>query len=266
MTIPKSSTGIYHIVLGSVSEIGIFNERSDYKKFMETMKLYKTSLKVKILGYSLSPLVVHLVLHDKNDNLSEFISRVEETYSVYYQRKRFVNRVFHHSIKIKAIESYEAFVNIYKYIHKVGENSFKRFQIYDNHKKDEYLDGDYVLSALGSNKDKAKKEMAEISVQEYSEPYTIYMKEMEYFCEEKKSIRIKRAEEFLDQFLEKNSLAYSDLDKEEHYSKKLDLIKEYRDYTDLSYRDIGSILDLSHTSIIRLWRKAHERDIINGIS
>ena len=266
MTIPKSSTCIYHVVLGSTSQIGIFKERSDYKKFMDVMRLYKASLNIKVLGYSLSPLIVHLILHDRNRNLYKFISSVQETYLVYFQKKYFVKSVFHHTVKAKPVESYDSFVNLYKYIHKMGENSYKRFQMYDSIKKDEYIDGDYVLSAFGSNREKAKVEMNSISVQECPEYYGEYVKKMEHFNEGKKSIRIRRAEKFLCLFLDDNNMVFSDLEKEDFYNKKLELIREFRDKTDISYRDIGEILELSHTSIIRLWKIANERANINCFS
>ena len=266
MTIPKSSTGIYHVVLGAINEGGVFRKRDDYKKFMEIVRIYKESLGIRLLGYSLTPLVVHLVVRDKKSKLMEFLNLIIETYTAYYSKQYFLKDVFHNQKKIKAIDDYETFKNIYKYIHKFGENSLKRFQIYDFDKKDLFLDGDYVLSAFGVDNEQSINEMNKISVLETSEIYKVRMSEMEYFAEEKKTMRIKRAEKFMKSFLDKNNIEVVDLNDDEYYNNKLDLIKAFRRDTDLSYRDIGTILGMSHTSIIRLWKIAHERDITSIIS
>ena len=138
----KSSTGIYHAVLGAASSKWLFCERSDYKKFMEITKMYKTSNEIKLLGYSLSPLVIHLILHDKKGRLTMFIKEVKDTYSIHYQHLYSEGRVFHHVDKVKPVESYDAFVNLYRYIHKQGMNSLARFKAYEKQKKDAYLAGD----------------------------------------------------------------------------------------------------------------------------
>ncbi|MBN2260137.1 MAG: hypothetical protein JW702_06315 [Clostridiales bacterium] len=266
MNIPNSTTGIYHIVLGTRIEDGVFKEREDYKRMMEIIKLYKESFGVKLLGYSFTPLLVHLIVNDKKGNLGEFIHLIVETYTAYFYKAYFISEIFHNKIKVKSIDSYEVFTDTYKYIHKMGENSLKRFQIYDFKNKDIYLDADYVLSALGSKKDTSKEEMNKLSVMEISERYQIQMKELEYFPQEKKTKRIQRAEKFMESFLTKHHIALDDLNKEDYFNKKLELIRSFRNQTDLSYRDIGEILGMSHTSIIRLWKKAYEQDIISHVS
>lgn len=262
----KSSTGIYHVVLGAASSKGLFCERKDYKKFMDVVRMYKASHGIKLLGYSLSPLVTHLILHDRGGHLLMFLREIKSTYSVHYQHCYFEKRVFHHVDKVRSVESYDAFVNLYRYIHKQGLNSLIRFKGYEDRKKDEYLDGDYVLSALGAKREQAKDELLKISEEPSPGYYRIHMKDMEYFREEKKVIRVRRAEEFMEKFLETNQISYSELMDDNHFYKKLELIKAFRDKTDLSYRDIGSILDLSHTSVIRLWKMAHERDLVSSLS
>ncbi|MEA3422788.1 MAG: hypothetical protein U9Q80_03140 [Bacillota bacterium] len=266
MTIPKSSTGIYHVVLGAINEGGVFRKRNDYKKFMEIVKMYKESLGIRLLGYSLTPLVVHLVVRDNRNKVMEFLDLVIETYTAYCSKEHFMKDVFHSQKKIKAIENYKTFKNTFKYIHKFGENSLKRFQIYDFDKKDEFLDGDYVLSAFGVDNEQSKNEMNNISVMEASENYKFRMNEMEYFAEEKKTMRIRRAEKFMKSFLEENNIKITDLKDDDYYNDKLRLIRAFRKETDLSYRDIGEILGMSHTSIIRLWKIAHERDIAINLS
>jgi hypothetical protein len=156
------------------------------------------------------------------------------------------------------VESYAAFINLYRYIHKIGVNSLKRFVQYDVKSRDTYLDGGYVLGAFSPKLEMAKSELQRVSEEPCSECYKMYMKEMEYFRTEKKTIRLQRAEGFMKQFLEINEITYEDLDHEDYFTKKLELIHEFRENTDLSFRDIGAVLDLSHTSVIRLWKKAHE--------
>jgi len=261
MKIQNSNTGIYHIVLGTASEGGVFFDKSDYREFMDIVRVYKDFNNIKLFGYSLTPLVIHLVIYNRSNEIEEFLHNIIDTYSIYINKKYLKDKIFHRNVKVKAIERYESFLNIFKHMHKTGQNSLKRFENYNFSKKDMYLNADYVLSTFGCNREKSKEEMTTMSVQECPNAYDFYIKELEFFPKEKRNVRLRRAEMFLDNFLNENEINRSDLEMEDNYNKKLELVKSFRMKTDVSYRDIGSLLGLSHTSVIRLWRKSYDSSI-----
>lgn len=265
MTDRHSSTGIYHVVLGNVSSRGIFCDRADYKKFMELVKLYKAPHHIRLLGYALTPEIVHLALRDKRGQLDRFIAEIKETYRIYYTHKYPERSVFHQQVKVRAVETYEGFINLYRYIHQKGINSLPRFQD-ELRTGDNVLDVEYVLGALGAKKEPARNELLRVSEQEPPKYYQIQMKDMEFFREEKGSIRRRRAERFMTDFLRDRHLTLDELMDEDHFNARMALVKAFREETDLSFRDIGGALDLSHTTVIRIWRLAHERDLHNCIA
>lgn len=265
MSFKVSSTGIYHMVFGAVGSKGLFLDREDYKEFMKILRLYKDHLGVKLLGYALTPRVVHLVIQCEGGGPEAFAAVVKRTYSDYYYRRYFSRELFHHQSRIRAVTFYRDFMELYRYLHKQGINSLKRFERYGAEKKDPYLDAEYVFSAFGNNLAQGKRELEKISVMENQEDYAVQMKSLEFFPEDKRTLRVKRAREFLDRYLAEKGITLHELDLEDYREEKLRLVRSFREKTDLSYRDIGQTLGASHTTVIRLYKEAHERDFRRSI-
>ncbi|OPL08063.1 MAG: hypothetical protein AVO33_02170 [delta proteobacterium ML8_F1] len=261
MAFNGSSTGIYHLVLGAVKPKQLFLAREDYKELMKILKLYKERMGVKLLGYAFTPQVIHLVVQWEGNDPREFAAMIKRTYGDYVFRRYASREVFHHQCRIEPVEFYRDFVELYKYLHKRGINSLKRFERYEENKRDPYLDAEYVLSAFGNSRLKGREELKRISLMENEQEYGVRFKALEHFAEDKKTLRIRRARAFLREYLEENDLDSEVLELEDFRNEKLRLIQAYREKTDLSFRDIGQILGTSHTTVIRLYKEANERNI-----
>ena len=69
--------------------------------------------------------------------------------------------------------------------------------------------------------------------------------------------RRERAQDFLSDFLTENALDREDFLKNGYAEEKRLLISRFREETDLSFRDIGYVLGISHTTVIRIYRDSN---------
>ncbi|MCR4692164.1 MAG: transposase [Lachnospiraceae bacterium] len=113
-----SSTGIYHIILRSVNQHTIFEEESDYQKFLFILSDCKKKYDSDIFAYCLMDNHVHLLLRTDNDNLSSFFqslgTRFVRWYNTKYSRS---GHLFQDRFFSSVIENDTAFLSALVYIH-----------------------------------------------------------------------------------------------------------------------------------------------------
>lgn len=142
-----------------------------------------------------------------------------------------------------------------RYLHKRGENSRQEYQKYSRYVKHEILDIGIVLSTLHPDHHQAKEMFFTEMVKEDLSPYESLLKEQEVFEVDKMTKRHRRAQDFLDSYLQEKKLTRSEFFAEQNEDYRIELIERFRKETDLSYRDIGHVFGVSHTSIIRMSHK-----------
>ena len=113
-----SSTGIYHIILRSVNQHIIFEEDSDYQKFLYIMTDCKKKYDIDIYAYCLMDNHVHLIVNAKPDMMSSFFksfgARFVRWYNIKYSRCGHLFQDRYHS---RIIETTEYFLKTLIYIH-----------------------------------------------------------------------------------------------------------------------------------------------------
>lgn len=82
-----SSTGIYHITLRSINQHIIFEEDSDYQKFLFLLSECKAMFDTDIYAYCLMNNHIHLLLHSSKENLSSFFQSLESRFVRWYNNK-----------------------------------------------------------------------------------------------------------------------------------------------------------------------------------
>lgn len=82
-----SPTGIYHIILRSVNQHIIFEEESDYQKFLFILSDCKTKYDVDIYAYCLMDNHIHILLHSPADCLSGFFQSLGSRFVRWYNNK-----------------------------------------------------------------------------------------------------------------------------------------------------------------------------------
>ena len=113
-----SSTGIYHIILRSVNQHLIFEEDSDYQKFLYVLSDCKMKYDIKVYAYCLMDNHIHLLLNSPADKLSIFFQSLGTRFVRWYNNKYLrTGHLFQDRYYSTSIESERAFLAAIVYIH-----------------------------------------------------------------------------------------------------------------------------------------------------
>ena len=83
----KSEYGYYHLTTRGIGGQNIFEDRDDYIRYLNLLKRFSDETNVKICAYCLMGNHVHLLIYDKNDNVSLFAKKLTGTYAMYFNNK-----------------------------------------------------------------------------------------------------------------------------------------------------------------------------------
>lgn len=136
---PLVNGQIYHIFNRGVEKRRIFEDRSDYRRFIKTLQYYltdglkprfshfsKTKLQIddskkvaNILAYCLMPNHFHLLIKQEKDNgISELIAKLINSYTKYYNLKYGrVGPLLQGQFKAVLVENDEQLIHLSRYIH-----------------------------------------------------------------------------------------------------------------------------------------------------
>ena len=108
----KSETGFYHVMIRGIGKQIIFEEDSDYRRFLSTLKRYLDEHDVRIYAYCLMENHVHMLVRDPQDELDVFMKRLEGSYAFYYNHKyERVGTLFQERFKSEPIKD-EAYLSV----------------------------------------------------------------------------------------------------------------------------------------------------------
>ena len=119
-----SKIKVYHITIRGIDKQNIFFEEEDKYKFLEIINRTKEKYNYEIYAYCLMDNHVHLVIYDKEQQLSKIMQSIEISYVFYFNLKYgrtghlFQNRFFS-----KKIEDLNYFLTVCKYIHRNPEKA-----------------------------------------------------------------------------------------------------------------------------------------------
>ena len=184
-----SSTKVYHIILRGNDRQDIFWDEQDYHKFLKIIKSLKEKYQYDIYAYCLISNHVHLVICDKNMQLSKIIQSMTISYASYFAKKyNKVGHLFQNRFLSKNVETKEYLCRLCRYIH---QNPLKaRISTTEDYKWSSYhefiygekiISSELVLSMFGPN----KKEAIENFMIFHSYEASFINEEVEYECIEK---------------------------------------------------------------------------------
>lgn len=164
-----SNTRIYHIILRGNDKQDIFFEEQDYKKFIKEISNTKEKYKYELFAYCLMTNHVHLILFDKNDNLSKTIQSLSVSYSSYFSKKYDkIGHLFQNRFFSKCVETREYLIQLCRYIHqnpvkaKISDIQEYRWSSYQEYIKDEKIvETKTIMSIFGDTKIKAIRNFIE---------------------------------------------------------------------------------------------------------
>jgi putative transposase len=116
----KSSTGIYHVLLQSLSDGNVFTKEEDYSQFLENIRLTSDRLEFVVYAFCLTPRQVHLLLKVPVDAvIGLVISPIIVTYALYINSINSVPcSLFQTPFKSEVVETDDCFLRTVWNIHK----------------------------------------------------------------------------------------------------------------------------------------------------
>lgn len=163
----NSTTKLYHVIIKGIDGQDIFWEDKDKNKFLKELVSAKEKYRYDLCAYCLMDNHVHLIIYDKEEQLSKIMQSIEISYSSYFNKKYerqghlFQNRFFS-----KKIESKEYFQRVCCYVHhnpihanlKNGQND-KWNSLREYETQEEIIKEDILLATFDTNKQKAKQKL-----------------------------------------------------------------------------------------------------------
>lgn len=244
---------IYRLIIGSPGNNEIFFSRQDEDRYLDYARIYKDRFLIKVLAYSLKKDCANLLLFDNNDLRDRYSRHLREAYEYYLKLKNEevgIRLVF----KLVPVEDQDEFLRLMRFLHSEGRHSLKSYLDYTRYVEDRLLDISLVINSFtASSRDSKELFIGELTSEGV---YTdnLQFKGDEIFKRDKVIKRRERAQDFLSDFLTENALDREDFLKNGYAEEKRLLISRFREETDLSFRDIGYVLGISHTTVIRIYR------------
>jgi putative transposase len=114
----KSNTGIYHVVLRGINKQRIFEDKQDYRKFLEIIKTNKDKSGYIIYAYCLMNNHIHLLIKEGTESLGNTFRRIGASFVYWYNWKYSrCGHLFQDRFKSEPVETDSYFLTVLRYIH-----------------------------------------------------------------------------------------------------------------------------------------------------
>ncbi len=240
-----------HLIIGTPDNLPVFSKKEDIHTMKRYLELYAHRMQISVAGYRFKSGVLHLLVGE-HERLKQFLDGVLDAFVYYYSTQH--NKELRFVYKMRQRLSAKERTQLLRYIHQGEDNSLEEYERYSRYVKRELVSVPLGWSLLSGNF-RDRDTFLQHMVREPEPAYAQLFTSIEVFEPDKLSKRRARAKAFLGQFLESRALSLEELMREEHRSSRFELIRAFREETDLSFRDIGYVLGMSHTSVIRILRE-----------
>lgn len=242
---------IKHVVLYNIQKCVLKNNNKDYEKLINFFDIYRKSFNIVILSYGIDKDAMHILVYDNGNDITGFLEALTETFNLYYNKENDSEKNL--SYKVYLLEEADL-INSIKCVHKLSYNSLPLFLNYSRYKDYSFVNPGFVINTYTDGSYKSKTEFLEELVREPDAAYQTLFYKRGKNIDRKIVKRRNRARSFLNTFLKDNQINYNQLLNDKNKDLLFKLIKKFRVETDLSYRDIASVLGVSHTTVIRIYK------------
>lgn len=113
-----SKIKVYHIIIRGIDKQDIFFDEDDKHKFIDIVKGTKEKYNYEIYFYCLMNNHIHLVIYDKEEQLSKIMQSIEVSYAIFFNKKyERVGHLFQNRFLSKKVEDIEYLKMLCRYIH-----------------------------------------------------------------------------------------------------------------------------------------------------
>ncbi len=166
----KSYSNVYHVILRSINQQEIFYDNIDRSKFLKGLKESKEKYQHDLYAYVLMDNHIHLLIMDKENNLSKIVQSLATSYALYFNKKyERIGHVFYNRFKSKQIETLSYFLNLVRYIHFNPEKA--GICEYNKYNWSSYQEYCKISQFVDSNKVLKMAEMDEDDFKDFHEEY-----------------------------------------------------------------------------------------------
>lgn len=249
----------FRLILGSPGNNRIFYTKQDEDRFLDYARIYKDRFSIKVLAFSLKENSANFLIYDSENKRDSFAKYLSEAYHYYLNlMEREVGcRI---TAKLFKIESKKDFLELMRFLHCSGRHSLKSYQEYTRYVNNDLLDISLVLNSFDVTGKNKKQLFLDELVKEPSSSYVLQFEKQEIFKRDKLIKRRERAQKFFNAYVTELGLTAEEFLEGTYDDEKKRLISRFRDETDLSFRDIGYVLGLSHTTVIRMHGESNGHD------
>ncbi len=203
----KNDSGIYHIMVRSISDVPLFRDNKDKEKYIQLVKKYKLTFLFNVYAYCLMTTHAHMIIDTRGADISKIMKSINQCYSAYFNKK--YNRhghVFQDRFKSKLVDDENYALTLSAYIHnncrdiskykKCPEKyKYSTLGIYLGLTEDKFkiLDNGYILGHFSENIDIARKSYLEFMnrVSESSQKIDVEFKEEGSDCRNERRILVR---------------------------------------------------------------------------
>ena len=161
-----SELKVYHITIRGIDKKDIFYDDKDRYKFLEFIKKTKEKYNYEIYAYCLMDNHVHLVIYDKERQISKIMQSIEISYVFYFNKKYDrVGHLFQNRFFSKNVEDNRYLLQLCRYIHqnplkaKIGKTENYKWSSYKEYISiPKIIDPMILLSIFSENTERAKEE------------------------------------------------------------------------------------------------------------
>jgi len=171
----KTPDAMYHIMSRSISELDLFRDDEDKKKYMRIVKRYKEKYKIRIYAYCLMDNHSHLIIDVNGADISKVMQGINLSYARYYNKKyRRHGHLFQDRFKSIIIRNNGYLMRLSAYIHNnpysleeykncIEKYEYSSLGIYLGSRRDrlKIVDKDYLLGLFSNRKANAVKQYFE---------------------------------------------------------------------------------------------------------
>jgi Transposase and inactivated derivatives len=165
----KISSGIYHIMIKSISEVLLFKNHEDKEKYLKIVKKQQDIFKFKVYSYCLMSNHGHFLIDCNGADISNFMHVINQSYAIYFNKKYTrIGHLFNDRFKSVLIKDNLQLLLTSAYIHnnakdidgykqKVENYKYSSLGFYLGLAKDNFqlVEKDFILQQLGENAERS---------------------------------------------------------------------------------------------------------------
>jgi len=245
----KSKSGYYHIMIRGNERKVIFLDDEDKLRFIETLYERKQEDRFYLHAFCLMDNHVHLMISEGTEDIATVMKRITVSYVYYFNKKyKRVGHLFQDRFRSEVVEDDSYALTLARYIHNnpvkagltktVGEYKWSSYLCYTDEKQyfNKVLDKELIMGMFSQDNEEAKKLYVEFMKKEPIDEFIDLQEEKQFMDEEE-------AKELFTQML----ASQDEIEK---------IIKEFKQKTNLSIRQIATIAGLNKDKVNKILREA----------